>query len=94
MLEYPEYVSRQEEKKGKGKFDVLRRYREAKRNLIQRADSLKGKDETRRRKLLQSADKLTGKAMSLKEIRRKAAIAEIDLTLDEMRNRGKKNVKK
>ncbi len=85
MYETPEYAVETTENRGKepNAFSILRRYREGKRNLIKRADSLKGKDETRRKNLMKVADSMTGDRMNLEQIRRKAAIAEIDLLLDD-----------
>lgn len=94
MFECPENHNILSDKKGKGTRDYLRRYREAKQNLEKRADSLKGKDEPRRRKLLRSAEKMSGKAMSTEQIRRRAAIAEVELLIDECEHREKKHVKK
>ena len=88
MIEYPERSQDAKETKGKGTAATLRRYRAAKQNLIQRAESLKGKDETRRRKLLKAADNMKGEQLSTEQIRRKAALAELDLVIDDVKNRG------
>ena len=95
MWETPERATIAHEQKGKSIADYLRRYRDAHRNLLKRADSLKGKDEPRRRKLLKAAeqmDKGKGK-MSSVQVYRSALIAEIDLLRDEI-GKGKTNGKK
>ena len=94
MFECPERMISMSEKKTKGTLEYLRRYREAKKNLIQRADTLKGKDEPRRRKLLKSAEKMTGKAMSTEQMRRAVLNAELDLFLDADRHKGDRHGKK
>ena len=88
MFEYPEYSQNAKETKDKGIFGTMRRFRTTKQKLVDRADSLKGKDEMRRQKLLKVADNMNGDKLSTKQIRRKTLIAELDLLIDDMKNRG------
>lgn len=93
MFETPER-STQTEEKGNSIGNIIRRYREARRGLLQRADSLKGKDEPRRRDLMKKAASMENKNMTTSQVRRAAAVAELNLLIDETQHRGKKNGKK
>lgn len=64
-------------------LEIIRRYKTAKGKLLERAAKLKGKDDTRSRKLYQLAANMKKGDMSTVGIRRKAAIAELDLLIDE-----------
>lgn len=96
MFETPERATMGTEQKGKSSFDYVVRYRNAHRNLLKRADSLKGKDEPRRKELLKAAAKMEGrKHLSTEQVHRGALIGELDLLLDEDKHRkGKTNGKK
>ena len=88
MFECPEMSLNAKETKGKSISAIVRRYRTAKQNLIQRAESMKGKDEPRRQKLLKAADSMNSKQLSTEQLRRKAIYAELDLMIDDVKNRG------
>ena len=94
MLEIPERTMQTEKKGNNGTAEIIRRYREARRGLLKRADSLKGKDEPRRRDLMKKAASMEKKNMTTNQVRRAAAVAELNLLIDETQHRGKKNGKK
>ncbi len=84
MFETPERATIGTEQKGKSSFDYVVRYRNAYKNLLKRADSLKGKDELRRKELLKAAANMKGKkSLTTEEVHRGALIGEIELLQDE-----------
>ena len=76
-------------------FDTVIRYQKARKALLQRADTMKGKDEARRKSLLKSAERMRVKGpVATRRISMLARIAEIDLQLDDIKHRGKSSAKK
>ena len=84
MFETPEKSERS------GSVKYLKRWKKARKDLLDRADQLKGKDEKRRKSLTQAAKSMvTGKTMTGEQIRRAALLGELDLLIDKDKHTGK-----
>ena len=71
-------------------FEAVKKWQKTRKDLIDRADKLKGKDNQRSRELRRAADRMdTGKSMTTAQIRRAETVGRLDLLADEIKHRKK-----